>query len=592
MTEGGKSAGARLYEHLAFLYGPERAPSLAAQLAEDLAGFRRRNPGLAATQDAERVNQRDAVLITYGDMVQRAGTSPLDGLATFLDEYLTGLVSAVHLLPFYPYSSDDGFSVIDYQAVNPELGTWKDVARVGSRFRLMFDAVINHISAQSAWFQRFLADDPAFRDYFITVKPDVDLSLVFRPRALPLLTEVETTAGRRRVWTTFSADQVDLNYANPQLLLEVIRTLLFYVEKGAELIRLDAIGFMWKEIGTSCLHLPQTHRIIQLMRTILDQVAPRVLLITETNVPHEENISYFGDGFNEAQMVYNFSLPPLTLHAFHTGQAGTLSRWAERLTLPSPRATYFNFLASHDGIGLMPARGILSESAVSAIARRVESLGGHVSYKNNPDGSQSPYELNINYLDALAEPNAGREDVELVARRFLASQAIMLAIRGVPGIYFHSLFGSRSWHEGVTRSGRFRTINRQKLRYGPLVKELANPASLRHQVFHGYRTMLKARAAYPAFHPAGRQRVVFCDEALFALLRTSPDGDSTILCLQNVSSRPHRVTIGRADLPSQDVDVFTNVLDGWQHAVNREGRLQLVVPAYGVLWLTPGRTGR
>ena len=560
-----------LYGHLAFLYGSERAPRLLTQLNKIIAQFQAQQPHLAA-QTGPRATERDAILITYGDMVQD-GVTPLRTMAEFLREHLAGLVSGVHFLPFFPYSSDDGFSVIDYWAVNPDLGDWDDVAETGRHFRLMFDAVINHISAQSDWFQGFLRGDPAFQDYFITVERDADLSQVFRPRTLPLLTEVETAVGPQHVWTTFSADQIDLNFANPDVLLKIIELLLFYVAQGAEFIRLDAIGFMWKEIGTNCLHLPQTHRAIQLMRAVLNRAAPRVALITETNVPHEENIAYFGDGRNEAQLVYNFSLPPLTLHALHTGNAETLSRWAATLTLPSDEVTFFNFLASHDGIGVTPAWGILDDTAVTAIANRVKALGGHVSYKNNPDGSQSAYELNINYLDALGDPDAPDEPNELIARRFLASQAIMLALRGVPGIYFHSLFGSRGWPEGVKESGRNRTINREKLRRERLERELADEMSLRYYVFTGYANLLRQRTTHPAFHPNGGQEILTLHPALFALQRVAPDGTAVLLCLHNVSCE-----MVVATLPD---DSFTDLLTGKEYAGD------VAIRPYQILWLQP-----
>ncbi len=565
-----------LYGRLAFLYGSERAPALHKQLNKILARFQTGHSHLLA-QDGVRVSERDAVLITYGDMAQAEGEAPLHTLAGFLQTHVSGLISAVHLLPFYPYSSDDGFSVIDYRAVDSRLGAWSDIGKIGRHFRLMFDAVINHISAQSDWFQGFLQGDGRYQNYFITIAPNTDLSLVFRPRALPLLTAVETTDGLKHIWTTFSDDQIDLNYANPDVLLAVIELLLFYVAKGAEFIRLDAIGFMWKELGTTCLHLPQTHQAIQLMRRVLDQVAPGVVLITETNVPHEDNISYFGNGHNEAQMVYNFPLPPLTLHAFHTGNAETLSRWAETLTLPSDEATFFNFLASHDGIGLTPARGILDDTAVTCMAERVTSLGGYVSYKNNPNGSQSAYELNINYLDALSDPDAPDEPIEMVARRFLASQAIMLALRGVPGIYFHSLFGSRGWPEGAAKTGRNRTINREKLRRAQLEQELADETSLRHCVFSGYANLLRQRTTHPAFHPNGEQEVLPIHESVFAVRRRALAGETAVLCLHNVSDQSHPLSI---NLPG----TFINLLDGTSYAA-RNGRLQLTIDPYEVLWL-------
>lgn len=574
---------AGILDHLTFLYGETTGEATLRRLKALIEQYRPRLP----QPFQARLSERDAILITYGDMVREPGKSPLHALAEFLQQHVQTGINIVHLLPFYPYSSDDGFSVIDYKAVNPDLGDWEDVARVGQHFRLMFDAVINHISAQSAWFQAFLANDPRYRNYFITVEPGTDLSQVFRPRALPLLTPVPTKDGEKLVWTTFSSDQIDLNYENPDVLLDILDVLLFYVSQGAEFIRLDAIAFMWKEPGTSSIHRPQTHRIIQLIRSVLDVVAPQVFLITETNVPHEDNISYFGNGTNEAQMVYNFSLPPLTLHAFHSGDATILSQWANTsLSLPSSRTTFFNFLASHDGIGLTPARGILSDAAVDAMAQRVQALGGYVSYKNNPDGSKSPYELNINYLDALGDPGATNESVELKARRFLAAQAIMLALRGVPGIYFHSLFGSQSWQEGVRQSGRYRTINRQKLEREALARELATPGTLRQRVFAGYLDLLVRRRARSAFHPNGEQQVIFCHKAIFALRRRSPDSNDEVLCLHNVSNEAQEVTIGTDALPQPgSARYLTDLLAGDRHPIDDNQALTLILEPYQVLWL-------
>ena len=430
------------------IYGDKQAAPILDHLDSLIAHFR---PLLASGRHAHLTHQ-DAILITYGDMIKKDGQPHLQTLNRFLSENIRGIINTIHILPFYPWSSDDGFSVIDYLAVDPALGDWNDVAGLRQNFRLMFDAVINHISQESDWFHRFLNREEPYVNYFKEVDPATDLSAVFRPRALPLLTPVETADGTKHVWTTFSADQIDLNYESPDLLLEVMRVLLTYVQHGATLIRLDAIGFMWKVPGTRSLHLPQTHAIIQLMRLVLDEVAPDVLLVTETNVPHAENISYFGNGYNEAQMVYNFSLPPLLMHAIHTGNATYLNQWAATLETPSDRTTFFNFCASHDGVGVTPARGILPAAEIEKMAERVEALGGRVSYKTNSDGSQSAYELNISYLNGLGVPEAEESD-GLKAKRFLLSQAIMLALRGVPGIYFHSLFGSENWEAGIEASG-------------------------------------------------------------------------------------------------------------------------------------------
>ena len=526
---------------LSELYGAARAAAVREALAARLARTRSSWPAVGSARGT--LTARDAILITYGDQLRQPGAPPLRVLADFCDTHLRGIISGLHLLPFYPYSSDDGFSVIDYTAVDPALGTWDDVARAGRHFRLMFDGVINHLSAQSAWFQAFLRDEAPYRDYFIVVDGEPDLSQVVRPRALPLLTEFDTAAGRRKVWTTFSADQIDLNYHNPAVLMDIIDVLLTYAERGAELIRLDAIAYLWKEIGTSCIHLAQTHRVIQLLRAVLDEAAPHVLLITETNVPHADNVSYFGDGHNEAQLVYNFALPPLVLHALTTGDASALTRWAAGLTLPSREVTFFNFLASHDGIGLNPARGILSDAQIDALVNRALAHGGRVSYKHNADGSSSPYELNINYFDALSDPN-GSEPIERPIDRFTAAHAIMLALIGVPGLYFHSLFGSRGWPEGVARLGHNRAVNRQKLDRAAVERDLTDGRSRRRRVFERLARLLQARAASPAFDPHGAQRVLSLNDRVFAVERAA--GGRRALSLTNVSAEIQRVQPGAA----------------------------------------------
>ena len=585
-----------LLSFLALLYGTDRAPQLYARLEQLIADYRVRIPA----RDGE-LTERDSLLITYGDQVLSSTEKPLQGLDRFCKKYLADVVNGIHILPFYPWTSDDGFSVVDYRKVDPALGDWEDISSLQTHFRLMFDGVINHISSQSEWFQGFLRDDPRYREYFVAVDGSPDLTQVVRPRALPLLTTVNTLAGEKRVWTTFSADQIDLNFKNPEVLLEILDILIMYVERGATFIRLDAIAYMWKEIGTTSIHLAQTHQIIQFMRAVLNEVAPHVHLITETNVPHVDNISYFGDGYNEAQLVYNFALPPLTLHTFHTGDARILSDWARTLNLPSDKTTFFNFLASHDGIGLNPARGILSDADVEALVKKTLEHGGLISYKHNADGTQSPYEMNINYFDALSNPfsleaasfanaapssgspfgtppgtaaGAGSETLDLQVKRFIAAQAIMLSLLGVPGIYFHSLFGSRGWLEGFKQTGRNRTINREKLHYDELQHQLADETSLRSKVFTRYRQLLGARSRTPAFHPHGRQTILDVSASVFAIERISPDGKSRVLCFQNASQE--RTSFSTEYKTA--VDLFTD----------QERQISTVtLDPYQVLWLKP-----
>ncbi|MFQ5576796.1 MAG: sugar phosphorylase, partial [Anaerolineae bacterium] len=571
---------AAIRAHLDGLYGPDRGGAVFNRFSRALTRFRDQHPHLQATHPRNRFSHTDAILITYGDQVQAPPHPPLHVLAQTLTRHLKGVVSGVHLLPFYPYSSDDGFSVIDYTAVNPALGSWGDLQSLRANFRLMFDAVINHISTRSRWFQEFLRGNPRYADYFIVESPATDLSAVTRPRTHPLLTPVQTAGGPRHVWTTFSPDQVDLNYKNPAVLLDVINILLFYVSQGAEFIRLDAVGYLWKEVGTSCIHLPQTHRVIQLLRAVLDAVAPGVSLVTETNVPHAENIAYFGDGSNEAQLVYNFSLPPLILHTLHTGDARALQNWAATLTTPGSRATYFNFIASHDGIGIMPAHGILTPAQIQTLVDKTLAHGGLVSHKTNPDGSRSVYELNITLFDALSNPRRP-EPQPLRVGRFMVSQAVMLALAGVPGIYIHSLVGSANNRAGVARTGLARTINRQKWQQAELEAALANPASTAGRVFRRYRRLLRARMARAPFHPNGGQEVIAASPAVFALRRTSPAGNEQVLCLHNMSARPQTFPGPASFLPP--AARLTDLLSGR----TLRGTRPLRLAPYQVRWLAP-----
>ena len=553
--------------YLKAIYGDKSASHIESRLQTLVEQYRGRIPKPADPS----LSEHDSLLITYGDQVQDASKSHLQTLNEFCESYLRGGVSGIHILPFYPWSSDDGFSVKDYRAVDTALGGWKDIENLGRSLRLMFDGVINHYSAQGEWFQKFLQDEKPYRDYFFTVEGDPDLSKVVRPRALPLLTEYETASGKRRVWTTFSADQVDLDFRNPDVLLEIFDVLLMYAERGAQFIRLDAIAYLWKEIGTSCIHLPQTHAVIQLLRAVLDDVAPHVRLITETNVPHADNISYFGDGKNEAQLVYNFALPPLVLHTFRTGDASILSQWASDLEVPSEQTTFFNFLASHDGVGLNPARGILSAADIDALVDQTLAHGGLISYKQNTDGTQSPYEMNINYFDALSNP-FGDEPIEIQVSRFIAAQAIMLSLIGLPGIYFHSLFGSRNWAEGVRITNHNRTINRQKMERVKLEEELKSLVSLSRQVFTRFRQMLLARSSSTAFHPHGSQKVLDAGNNIFALSRISPDGTKNVLCLQNVTQQARQIE----NLISKTArDLLTN----------RSQNSEIILQPYQTMWL-------
>jgi glycosidase len=482
---------------------------------------------------ADRWNETDIMLITYGDSIIRSAEPPLATLKAFVDRYLQGMINTIHVLPFSPYSSDDGFSVIDYRQVKPELGEWHHIEALAHDFKLMFDIVINHVSRESLWFADYISDIPPANGYFIEIDPDTDLSAVTRPRSSPLLANINTPRGNKHVWATFSEDQIDLNFRNPAVLLEMVDITLGYLRAGARLLRLDAIAFLWKQIGTRCVHLAQTHEVVKLLRDIVEYVRPGTILLTETNVPTLENLSYFGAG-DEAHMVYQFGLPPLLLHAFNRGTAEHLTHWAKELPVPPAGCTYLNFAASHDGIGLRALEGILKPIEVEDLIDSMRRFGGFVSMKANPDGTDSPYEINISFYDAMQGTRRGPDQWQL--ERFICSQAIMLALRGIPAIYIHSLLATPNYLKGVELTGRTRSINRRKWQYDELLNFLESENTLNHECFKHYRHLIQLRRNEPCFHPDNPQFILDVDNSLFVILREDRKSRRRILAVHNVTA--------------------------------------------------------
>jgi len=585
----------RIVEKIAVLYGRERAEVWWPEFERLMRVYHaHKTPEMleddAPFDPAERFSEQDVVLITYGDLLTSGARPPLGALRDFVRVFMRGAINTVHLLPFFPYSSDRGFSVIDFEEVDPRLGEWQDIEDLGRCVRLMFDGVFNHVSSKSKWFQGFINGDPEFQDYFIAfgtrdaIDPD-HLRLILRPRASDLLSPFHTINGPRFVWTTFSKDQVDLDYRNPHVLVAIVAILLLYVRRGADIIRLDAVTYVWRELGTRCAHLDETHALVQLFRAVLDVVAPQVALITETNVPHEDNVSYFGDGTNEAQMVYNFALPPLVLHTFHTGSTERLAGWARTLGHVSNTATYFNFLDSHDGIGLMGAQGILDPEEIDALVTRCYRHGGLVSFRDTGDGTKSPYELNITWYSALNHDGNG-EPSSLQVERFIAARSIALALKGVPGIYFLSLFGVKNDTAAILAGAEARSINRKTIDEEALFGLLGDRESWVHQVAVRFRRLIQRRIEAPAFHPNADQEILKAGRAVFAVLRQARGGGQKVLALTNVTAQGRHVHLTAEQLGGHH-RVWRGLLCGRPFGASMDGTLEVDLRPYAVVWLTP-----
>ncbi|BAI79590.1 sucrose phosphorylase [Deferribacter desulfuricans SSM1] len=533
----------------------------------------------------DRFTEKDVVLITYGDIIKNRYKKPIKVLSKFVKKYLKNVINTIHLLPFYPYSSDRGFSVIDFEQVDPRIGSWEDIINLKKDFKLMFDGVFNHISSKSRWFQEFLNGNPDYQNYFIVLSTkemisEDHLKLILRPRTTPLFTEFDTINGKKLVWTTFSPDQIDLNYRNPKVLIRMLDILLYYVRRGADIIRLDAVTYLWEELGTECAHLKQTHETIKLFRDILSFVAPHVAIITETNVPHEQNIKYFGNGYDEAHMVYNFALPPLVLYTYYTKDSTKLTNWAKTITKVSDEATYFNFLDSHDGIGLLPAKGILDDKDIEMMVLKTLEHGGFISYRTDKDGNESPYELNITWYSALNNEDEP-EDEMIKLKRFISSRVIALSFMGVPAIYIHSLFASKNDAEAVLNEKQTRSINRKVLSEKSLNEILRNESSHSHKALKMLINVISKRVKEKAFHPNAQQKVINIDKRVFALLREYED--SKVLVIVNITDAEFDLNINLKHYFKNNCDLVNLITE--QKISYKDSNLLIKLKPYDYLWL-------
>lgn len=539
----GEALKLKVISHLSIIYPDIDVEALATRVIHEM--------GLDADlirpkSHGNRWDESDIWMITYGDSIRSPDHVPLVSLSSFLHKHLSGLINGVHILPFFPYSSDDGFSVIDFSQVNQSLGDWKDIEAISKDFHLMSDLVVNHCSARSLWFENFKMARQPGKDYFITVKDDYDVSQVVRPRTSPLLKEVETWEGKKQVWCTFSHDQVDLNYENPDLLCEMIKTIKLYLDYGVRIFRLDAVAFLWKESGTSCIHLKETHEMVRLFRTLIEHHSEDAIIITETNVPNNENLSYYGNA-NEAHAVYNFSLPPLLIQALISGSCIHLKQWLSTMP-PSQMGTfYFNFLASHDGVGLRPAEGLLEPEEINRMVHCMKEFGGRISWRSTDDGQDKPYEMNITLFDALQGTLNGPDKWQIP--RFMCAHGVMLALEGVPAIYIHSLVATQNYYQGVEHTNHNRTINRYKWDEDDLEDQLSNGSH--HQVvFESMKKLIEIRKDQSCFHPNAEQFVLHISDEVFGFWRHNIGRTEMIFCLFNVTCEEQTLSLTSLNLPS------------------------------------------
>lgn len=565
----------RLETHLNAIYVGENNKNLAQQL---IAIMRLDEFCYTPLHQHNHWTEHDIAVITYGNSIISDSEAPLKTLHHFMHQYLHEDINTVHILPFFPYCADDGFSVINYREVNTELGSWDDIGLISRDFRLMSDLVINHCSKDNEWFQQFIRDEAPGKNFFVTGSPDTDTSSVVRPRTTPLLRKTETNNGTQYVWCTFSHDQVDLDFQNPEVLCAMVGIIRFYLDHGIRVFRFDAVAFLWKQLGSTCINLPQTHEIVRLLRTLIEHAQKDAIIITETNIPNRENLSYFGNG-NEAHCIYNFSLPPLLLNTLITGDCHYLKNWMMSMPPAQNGTTYFNFIASHDGIGLRPAEGLLSDEEIKTLSDTMDSFGGKISWRALDNGMNKPYEINIALFDALKGTVKGLDQWQ--TPRFICAHAIMLALEGIPAFYIHSLLATENDLEGVETKGHNRAINRHQWQADLLATHLSNESSSNSLVLKQLKNLIQIRKQQSAFHPNATQFTLHINDQVFAFWRQSMDRRQSIFCLNNISDRPQTVQLSSLNLIV--TDQWHDLISGLQ--LENQGE-ELIMAPYQTLWLS------
>ncbi len=568
----------RLSSHVECIYGKENTEDIVNRILDVFVDLQPADLNVEADFVNQAWNESDIYLITYGNSFFYDSQKPLHVLYQFLMKYMKGVVSTVHILPFFPYSSDDGFAVTDYKQVNPELGDWNDINRIAQQFDLMADLVINHISSKSDWFQQFLNNKKPGSEYFIEADHTDDIAKVVRPRASELIQTVESPLGQKKVWCTFSADQVDLDFSNPDLFLEFISILRFYMEQGVRTIRLDAVAFLWKQLGTSCINLSQTHEIVKVLRLIIERYFSRALFITETNIPNIENLKYFGNS-NEAHIIYNFSLPPLLLNAMWAGNSDYLVRWSMSLPPAPLGCTYLNFTASHDGIGLRPAEGMLSDSEIDSLVSGMRDFGGEVTSRAISDSGERPYEINITWMSAMQGTSAGKDGYQI--ERFLCSQIVMLGLEGIPAFYIHSLLAGENDYEKLAATNHKRSINRGQWDLEEVDSILSDYTSNSCKVFYELRRLIKVRSKQAAFHPNATQYTLHLGQSVFGFWRQSVNRDQSIFAIHNITNASQEISLANINLICTDTWID---LIAWD-TIDLTGGV-LVLKPYQCVWIT------
>ena len=532
--------------------------------------FNKKNP-----KKKKSISEKTTLVICYGDSVYSEKKKSIRVFQSFFQKKLKNYFNTIHFLPFYPSSSDSGFAVKDHYKVDNKLGNWLDIKSISKSTDVMADMVINHSSARGLWFKNFLKKKVPGKDYFLTVDNKFNTSRVIRPRDHALLKKIKIFNQSDYLWRTFSPDQIDLNFRNPSVLIQFIKIMIHLINNGVTIFRLDAIAYLWKENGTKCINLKQTHEIIKLLRNIINLLNIQTTIITETNLPENENLSYFGKN-DEANWIYNFSLPPLLIHAFLFENSSYLNKWSKNLPNTKNDNCYLNFIASHDGIGIRPTEGLLNKKTLDNFLNRLKKNGSKFSYRKVQNKAKKVYEANITVFDALKKSDYDIQG-KFYLERYISSHAIMISFEGIPAIYFNSIFGTSNDEAKYIITGNNRDVNRYRWNFKNITNKLKNNKSKQNIFYQNICNLLNIRRKQKAFHPNALRINLNFGQKIYAFKRVSIDKKQTILCITNLSSKIQKTKI------SKKYHKMKNLINS---KIQIEDKKFLVLRPFETIWLS------
>jgi len=529
-------------------------------------------------------------------------------------------VTYLHLMPLLEPRNgpdDGGYAVLDYRRVRPDLGTMDDLESLADTLHengiaLTLDLVLNHVAAEHGWARRAVAGDLGYQDYFLTypdrVEPDryeatlPEVFPGFAPGNFTWVEEFDGGAGRW-VWTTFNAFQWDLNWANPDVFCELLDVILYLANVGVDCLRLDAIAFLWKRLGTNCQNQPEVHDIVAALRAAVRIAAPGVIFKAEAIVAPEDLPAYLGTGRHAGRvcdLAYHNSLMVQLWSALASGDA-TLARHALALPPPKPVTTaWATYVRCHDDIGWAVSDAAAAAAGLSGPAHRAflsrfyrgdfpGSFARGLVFQANPQTGDARISGTLASLAGLQAALEARDDeqVDLALGRIFLLHATVFGYGGIPLLYMGDEVGLRndsSYLFDPHLAGDNRWVHRPWMPW-PDVERRHDPASIEGRVFAGVRHLVQVRRSLPAVHAAVESAPQDVGSAaVLALLRRHPAGP--VLQLYNVTAQWQSVPAGAVG-----AQLGTGARTWWDHLSTVapkvvDGRLWL--PPYAAWWLTAG----